>query len=85
HGRVLVCGATAGHDPRTDLRYVWSFEQSVVGSNGWSMDDQRRLLELTAAGELTPVFDTPRPLEAIGELMSALIERRLFGKAVLTL
>src|SRR5437764_11203477 len=25
-GKILVCGATAGYDPKEDLRYVWSFE-----------------------------------------------------------
>ena len=25
-GKLLVCGATAGYDPKEDLRYVWSFE-----------------------------------------------------------
>ena len=25
-GKLLVCGATAGHDPKEDLNYVWSFE-----------------------------------------------------------
>ena len=25
-GSLLVCGATAGHDPPEDLRYIWSFE-----------------------------------------------------------
>ena len=24
-GKILVCGATAGFDPKEDLRYVWSF------------------------------------------------------------
>src|ERR1700674_1839162 len=24
HGRVLTCGATAGYDPQTDIRYIWS-------------------------------------------------------------
>src|ERR1700736_6092955 len=24
-GKLLVCGATAGHDPKEDLRYVWTF------------------------------------------------------------
>ncbi|MEM6639876.1 MAG: zinc-binding dehydrogenase [Pseudomonadota bacterium] len=84
-GRVLVCGATAGHDPQTDLRYVWSFEQNIVGSNGWTMDDQRELLAMTAEGVLAPVFDEPRPIDDIAEVMSDLIERRIFGKAVLTL
>src|SRR5215467_12344865 len=28
-GKLLVCGATAGHDPKEDLRYVWSFELKI--------------------------------------------------------
>ena len=34
-GKILVCGATAGHDPKEDLRYVWSFELQVIGSNSF--------------------------------------------------
>src|ERR1700730_534513 len=33
-GRLLTCGATAGYDPKTDIRYIWSFEFSIIGSNG---------------------------------------------------
>jgi hypothetical protein len=29
-GKLLVCGATAGHDPKEDLRFIWSFEQSFL-------------------------------------------------------
>ncbi|MFZ1921484.1 MAG: zinc-binding dehydrogenase, partial [Xanthobacteraceae bacterium] len=31
-GKLLVCGATAGYDPKEDLRYVWSFEIKIIGS-----------------------------------------------------
>jgi NADPH:quinone reductase-like Zn-dependent oxidoreductase len=34
-GSLLVCGATAGHDPKEDLRYIWSFEIKVIGSNSF--------------------------------------------------
>jgi alcohol dehydrogenase len=83
HGRVLVCGATLGHDPKDDLRYLWSFEQTVIGSNGWQRSDLEALLGMVAAGELEPVIDSVRPLAALPEAMQALIERRVFGKAVL--
>jgi alcohol dehydrogenase len=38
-GRLLTCGATAGFDPKEDLRYIWSFElggilPATTGS-GW--------------------------------------------------
>src|SRR5262249_58993840 len=31
-GKLLVCGATAGYDPKEDLRYLWSFELKIIGS-----------------------------------------------------
>ena len=34
-GKILVCGATAGYDPKEDLRYIWSFELQVIGSNSF--------------------------------------------------
>ena len=36
-GRMLTCGATAGYDPKTDIRFIWTFEHNILGSNGWSM------------------------------------------------
>ncbi len=85
HGRILVCGATAGHAPATDLRYIWSFEQSVIGSNGWTREDQIALMELAASGRLKPVIHKVRPIEHYPEAMSELIERKVFGKSVVTL
>ncbi|MEM8985194.1 MAG: zinc-binding dehydrogenase [Pseudomonadota bacterium] len=85
HGRILVCGATAGHDPQTDLRYIWSFEQTVVGSNGWTIDDQDALTRMTASGALTPAIHDVRPLEELPSLMTELIERKVFGKAVVSI
>ena len=38
-GKLLVCGATAGYDPKEDLRYVWSFELKIIGSNSFYDDN----------------------------------------------
>ncbi|MDP6345195.1 MAG: zinc-binding dehydrogenase, partial [Alphaproteobacteria bacterium] len=32
-GKLLTCGATAGFDPKEDLRYIWSYELKVMGAN----------------------------------------------------
>ena len=32
-GRLLTCGATAGYDPTEDIRFIWTFELKVLGSN----------------------------------------------------
>lgn len=82
-GRILTCGATAGYDPKTDLRYIWSFEYNIVGSNGWTGEDHARLLEMIAEGQLEPVIDSVRPMTEVRLSMRELAERKLFGKAVL--
>ena len=38
-GKLSVCGATAGYDPKEDLRYVWSFELQIIGSNSFYDDN----------------------------------------------
>jgi alcohol dehydrogenase len=83
HGRLLTCGATAGFDPKTDLRYIWSFEFNIIGCNGWTPDDQIELLNRVADGRLKPIKHCELPLSRFGEAMTDLTERRVFGKAVL--
>ena len=45
-GRVLTCGATAGYDPKEDLRFIWTYELQILGSNGWAREDSTTLLDL---------------------------------------
>jgi alcohol dehydrogenase len=83
-GRLLTCGATAGYDPKTDIRYIWSFEFNIIGSNGWTVEDHAELLEMIAAGHLKPAIHSVRPLDELAISLRELIERKVFGKAVLT-
>jgi alcohol dehydrogenase len=83
HGRLLTCGATAGYDPKTDIRYIWSFEFNIIGSNGWERSDITGLLDMVARKRIEPVVDSVRPLAEIGDAMRRLIDREVFGKAVL--
>src|SRR4029077_12581456 len=50
-GRLLTCGATAGYDPPEDIRFIWTFELQILGSNGWAREDVTALLDLVQAGE----------------------------------
>lgn len=81
-GRLLTCGATAGYDPKEDLRFVWSYELQILGSNGWARDDLSSLLELVRAGKLTPVIDNIYALADINEAFRQLEDRLVFGKVV---
>ncbi|MGU3496217.1 zinc-binding dehydrogenase [Xanthobacteraceae bacterium A53D] len=82
-GRMLTCGATNGYDPKTDIRFIWSFEISVVGSNCWTRSDLVALLDLVADGRLKPQISSLRPLEELPTSLQELIDRQVFGKAVL--
>src|SRR5262249_36283395 len=66
-GKLLVCGATAGYDPKEDLRYVWSFELQIIGSNSFYDDNLSALMELIGAGLMKPVIDKVLPLEQASE------------------
>jgi alcohol dehydrogenase len=83
-GRLLTCGATAGYDPKEDIRFIWTFELKILGSNGWARDDITALLEMVQGGRLQAVIDEAFPLERAPEALARLEERRVFGKLVVT-
>src|SRR5213080_871563 len=81
-GKLLVCGATAGYDPKEDLRYIWSFELQVIGSNSFYDDDLQALMKLIAAGTIAPVIDKVLPLEEAREGLRLIQDREVIGKVV---
>lgn len=83
HGRVLTCGAAAGAKPQTDLRYIFSAEMTIIGSDGWGPGDLQALIALVAEGTMYPPIAATLPL-ADGRKGLALLEQRaVFGKVVL--
>lgn len=83
-GTLLVCGATAGHDPKEDLRYVWSFEINIKGSNSFYDEDLKALLALIDEGRIAPIIDKVLPLEQAAEGLRSLADRTVLGKVVVT-
>ena len=83
-GRLLTCGATAGFDPKEDIRFIWTFELNVIGSNGWMREDLEALLGMVQRGELKAVIDETVPLERAAEMLARIENRDVFGKMVIT-
>jgi alcohol dehydrogenase len=81
-GKLLVCGATAGHDPKEDLRYVWTFELKIIGSNSFYDEDLKGLMTLIADGKMKPVIDKVLPLDAAAEGLRMIEDREVIGKVV---
>jgi NADPH:quinone reductase-like Zn-dependent oxidoreductase len=83
-GKLLVCGATAGYDPKEDLRYVWSFELKIIGSNSFYDDNLAALMQMIAEGKMKPVIDKVLPLEQARDGLRLIEEREVIGKVVVT-
>jgi alcohol dehydrogenase len=81
-GKLLVCGATAGYDPKEDLRYVWSFELKIIGSNSFYDDNLSALMELIREGRMKPVIDKVLPLSEAREGLRLIQDREVIGKVV---
>jgi len=81
-GKLLVCGATAGYDPKEDLRYVWSFELKIIGSNSFYDDNLAALMALIQQGKMKPVIDKVLPLEEARDGLRLIQDREVIGKVV---
>ena len=83
-GKLLVCGATAGYDPKEDLRYVWSFEIEIKGSNSFYDEDLAGLMTMIQNKQIAPVIDKVFPLEQASEGLRLIQDRAVIGKVVVT-
>jgi NADPH:quinone reductase-like Zn-dependent oxidoreductase len=82
-GRVLTCGATAGFDPKTDLRHVFYRQVQVIGSTMGSHRDFLDAMRCVFRGEIRPVIDRVLPLSEAQRGHEAIERREVFGKVVL--
>jgi alcohol dehydrogenase len=83
-GKLLVCGATAGHDPKEDLRYVWTFELKIIGSNSFYDENLKALMDLIAPRRIAPVIDKVLPLDQAVEGLRLIQDREVIGKVIVT-
>lgn len=81
-GRLLTCGATAGYDPATDLRYIWSFEFDILGSNSWEPEDLTALLDMISTGKLKVPIHQTYPLTEAREALRVIEDREVIGKVI---
>lgn len=82
-GRLLTCGATAGFNPKTDIRHISSFELNIIGSNGWMRNDLLSLLTLVKDARLKPEIDRIFPLAQVHDAFHRLESRQMSGKILI--
>ena len=82
-GSILVCGATAGYDPPEDLRYIWTFELKIIGSNSFYNEDLTALMAMITQGTFKPEIDRVLPLAQAQEGLRLIQDRAVIGKVVI--
>jgi alcohol dehydrogenase len=82
-GRLLCCGGTGGYRAQTDIPYLFMSEMTIVGSTGWSREDQQVCIDLLASGRLKPPIDRVVSLDQAIDAIGAFERREFFGKIVI--
>jgi len=83
-GRLVTCGATTGAEVTLDLRYVYSRQLTIKGSYMGSQSELLKAAHLVGEGKLRPVIDRTFPLSEAKGAQEYLLNRKFFGKIVLT-
>ena len=82
NGRLVTCGATTGYDAKLDLRFLFSKQQSLLGSYMGTMGELHKVLKFVFNGTLKPVVDKVYPLSEVAEAHRRLENKQQFGKVV---
>lgn len=83
NGRMVVCGSHSGRHFDLRIPQVYHRQLSILGANGATFNELRRVLQLADQGLLRPVIDRVLPLEQIREGHRILEEHDHFGKVVM--
>jgi NADPH:quinone reductase-like Zn-dependent oxidoreductase len=83
NGRLVTCGATSGHDARTDLRQVFYRHLSLLGSFMGSKAEMLDAMRFIERGAIRAVVDRTLPLADARRAHELMEDRAQFGKLVL--
>lgn len=83
NGKLVTCGATSGPDARTDIRYIFSRQLSIMGSMMGTRSELLEVTKLMEIGKLKPVIDSVYPLQRARQAHEYLLARKNFGKVLL--
>ena len=85
HGRVAICGATTGPNPKAALHRIWWKHLTILGSTMGTKADFEGAYELVASGKAKPVVDSVFPLADARAAHERMESGEQFGKIVLSI
>jgi NADPH:quinone reductase-like Zn-dependent oxidoreductase len=83
HGRIAVCGATTGPNPKASLHRIWWKQLTILGSTMGTKADFEGAYELVTSGRARPVIDSVFPLAEARAAHERMESGEHFGKIVL--
>ncbi|MGH7255561.1 MAG: zinc-binding dehydrogenase [Nitrospirales bacterium] len=83
-GRLVTCGATTGGEVTLDLRALFSRQLTIRGSYMGTRAELVQATNLIGRGLVRPVVDRTFPLREARAAQEYMLDRRVFGKIVLT-
>jgi NADPH:quinone reductase-like Zn-dependent oxidoreductase len=83
HGRIAVCGATTGPNPKAALHRIWWKQLTILGSTMGTKGDFEGAYDLVASGRVRPVIDSVYPLAEARAAHERMESGDHFGKLVL--
>jgi NADPH:quinone reductase-like Zn-dependent oxidoreductase len=82
-GRLVTCGNTTGHDVSVDIRFLFSRQQSYLGSFMGTMGDLHRALQLVFRKQVRPVIDSVYSMAEARAAHERIENKEQFGKVIL--
>ncbi|WP_207915459.1 zinc-binding dehydrogenase [Micromonospora sp. 15K316] len=80
--RIVVSGATAGHEPKVNLRRVFAMQLEILGTSMGTPGELYELLAFCADRQVRPVVDSVVPFSKVEEAFARLRTGEVFGKVV---
>jgi NADPH:quinone reductase-like Zn-dependent oxidoreductase len=81
--RIVVCGATAGHQATVDLRGVFAMRVEILGSTMGTPTELATLLDLMVSKGIRPVIDSTYGFTAVADAFARLNSGEVFGKVAI--
>jgi len=81
--RIVVSGATSGHEPKVNLRRVFAMQLEILGSSMGTREELADLVALCVDRGMRPVIDAVYGFSKVEEAFARLNSGEVFGKVVL--
>lgn len=79
-GKVVICGATSGHNLDFDVRYLWMRQKRIIGSHFANAYECMKANQLMAEGKIRPVLWKTMGFDDIPTAHQMMRENQHLGK-----